>query len=506
MSNLIPSGTIPPEEFDFVRWNPKTETPAGSFTPANRCDIILNQNPLDIQPVAGIPPALAAAKWNAFVDYLNKWPKLRNLLKKTPSTDFLNPLNDAARTYRNILLEAIILFNGTNPTEGEERDGIIYPVSIPPEELKLYRKDIPLVYIDPITKESINNEISGILDTQAAQIFNKKTDPKVIVLINERFAVKSTDRTISGERVTGAGGFNPNPQLQCLKYPEPIIRPFYKEIEKPPPPINYQGEFERYKRNPFESIGETYRIKINNQQQQIVNKEQFEEIKKQFLLKDLDKESFFDRIKNNSSSNRDNIVDSLKNDSFGEWVPIMKEWGIINPDGSYNYSVVLKEFTGKLIYYYPKGMLPIAQEIAKENGDTDVGFEPFPPETVIPVVWGNKRFIISQDDYSANYGGIIELNPDSPNGNNSRGWWRPATYFKSYDLEVDLYKDKLPWVTLNKEYLTSFTPFPEWVDAGRSEYVPKIDPTKIDDATKDYYDDIIGRLSDETKLLKGILK
>ena len=48
MSNLIPSGTAPPEEFDFVRWNPKTEAPAGSFTPVNRCDIILNQNPLDI--------------------------------------------------------------------------------------------------------------------------------------------------------------------------------------------------------------------------------------------------------------------------------------------------------------------------------------------------------------------------------------------------------------------------------------------------------------------------
>jgi len=462
-----------------------------------KCDIKLNQNPLDIKTHNGIDgddPIKIAAKWNAFIEYLERVPFIKNYTKPLDGYTAITlegKIINTTTLFNQLLYEAFRTWN-------ESEEAKIYGF------FEIVLNDIGKT----IGSGDINTTAIEIPDLTSVQEFNNKTDPRVIIYTPEKI-IKVNDPTktafenLSIRRATLDKLITT--QILCLKYPVPIIYPFYKEIAQPPPPISYQGYFERYKINPAEYVGENYRVWIEGQQQQIVNKEQFEELKKQFLLKDLDKENFFDRVKQTPSALRENAITSLKNDSYGEWVSIMKEWGVINPDGTYNYSVFSESKDTELIYYYPEGTLPIVQAIAKQNGETVKEYKPFPPETVIPIVWGNKRFIITQNDFANNLGGISELDPSSEYGSLSKNWWKPAGFFKSYDLEIDLYKDKLPWITLNKEYLTTFSPFPEWIDAGRASFIPKIDPTKINDLTRDYYDDAVSRLSEETKLSKSIL-
>jgi len=463
-----------------------------------KCDIKLNQNPLDIKTHNGIDgddPIKIAAKWNAFIEYIETYVPFISRYTK--------PID--GKVFNQLLYEA---FEAWNRSEEAKIYGIF----------DILTKNA-FSYKDSRTNTNINLEIFEpiIYDLTNIQEFNNKTDPRVEIYTFEKIQKIASSPEVIESISTGKNIYIPlrnalfekliSPQILCLKYPVPIIYPFYKEISQPPPPINYNGEFQRYKISANSLATDNYRVWIEGQQQQIVNKEQFEELKKQFLLKDLDKESFFDRIKQAPSSQRENLINDFKNNSFGEFEPVLKEWGVINPNGTSNYSVFSESKDTELIYYYPEGTLPIAQSIAKQNGETVKEYKLFPPETVIPVVWGNKRFIITQNDFANNLGGISELDPSNTEfGSLSKNWWKPAKFFKNYDLEIDLYKDKLPWITLNKEYLSSFAPPSNWIDAGRAEYVPKIDPTKIDDATKDYYDEIINRLSEETKLLNGILK
>ena len=78
--------------------------------------IRLNENPFDIESVNGIPPALAAAKWNAFVDYLaqlKKNPELQEIFDVGPlDITFSGPtslMSEPARKYKEFILAAIDL-------------------------------------------------------------------------------------------------------------------------------------------------------------------------------------------------------------------------------------------------------------------------------------------------------------------------------------------------------------------------------------------------------------
>ena len=145
--------------------------------------------------------------------------------------------------------------------------------------------------------------------------------------------------------------------------------------------------------------------------------------------------------------------------------------------------------------------------------------ELFPSQSVIPILWGNKRFILTQNEYDNNLLSNTNL-------------------FKSYDLSPNLYNDVLPWnlipakaAELLNQPITRlfngatkidpdvmFAP-DQNVDEFRTFGLDSKNPwtsldgnviianqTRLNDATRDYYDNVLTRFSQTTNIINTITR
>jgi hypothetical protein len=151
----------------------------------------------------------------------------------------------------------------------------------------------------------------------------------------------------------------------------------------------------------------------------------------------------------------------------------------------------------------PNGIgLTIAQQVAqqrlaKKYNEGKIDYIPWPSDAVAAIIWGNKRFILEQQ--------YIGVTPD----------YLVPNFFKSYDLEPTLYKDRLIFNSLNAKYTAlnynSYNSVVEpynvsWEDLGRGNLLPVIDADRYNDDTKDFYDKTIDNLSQQTKLLNNLIR
>lgn len=79
----------------------------------------------------------------------------------------------------------------------------------------------------------------------------------------------------------------------------------------------------------------------------------------------------------------------------------------------------------------------------EKNKYVEYSFKDYPNDTLVPIIWGNKRFVIPINDF------ILAQNQGT-----SYQYWRP------YSPPTD--KNRLPWVTMSKKLRTSFSSNPTW--------------------------------------------